>query len=218
MSAVKPLEYTQSQLTQMKREDLEAYALSEFNIAGHLHKNKSTLILAVMEAQGNTPEGGLTERQEEFCQLFATDREFFGNGTQSYIEAYDVSLGSPGAYDAARSSAADLLMNPNILSRISEIMEVVTFNDVAMDRQLAFWATQKAHPMAAVQAIKEYNRVKKRVDDKGALVGLALTQNNFSVSITEERGQKISQQVTDYVLEITKAPQTGSNAADAPAV
>jgi hypothetical protein len=35
----------------------------------------------------------LNPKQELFCELYATDREFFGNGVQSSIEAYDVSVG-----------------------------------------------------------------------------------------------------------------------------
>ena len=30
----------------------------------------------------------LSPQQERFCNLFASDQEFFGNGVQSYIEAY----------------------------------------------------------------------------------------------------------------------------------
>ena len=38
----------------------------------------------------------LTPQQELFCQLYAGDREFFGNGVQSYIEAYKVDTTKKG--------------------------------------------------------------------------------------------------------------------------
>jgi hypothetical protein len=31
----------------------------------------------------------LNPKQEQFCQLYASDREFFGNGVESYIEVYE---------------------------------------------------------------------------------------------------------------------------------
>jgi phage terminase small subunit len=107
----------------------------------------------------------LTPKQEKFCQLYASDREFFGNGTQSYIEAYDVNMSRPGAYKSAMASASRLLSNVKILQRIDELMEI-TLNDAHVDKQLGFWITQKASPQASVAAIKEYNALKQRVVKK----------------------------------------------------
>lgn len=38
----------------------------------------------------------LTPKQLLFCRLYASDREFFGNGVQSYIEAYHINPTAPG--------------------------------------------------------------------------------------------------------------------------
>lgn len=119
-------------------------------------KSKSSAKVKVMR---------LTPRQEKFCQLYASDREFFGNGTQSYIEAYDVNLSRPGAYKSAQAAASRLLSNVIILERIDELMEVV-LNDAHVDKQMGFWITQKASPQASVSAIKEYNQLKGRIVKK----------------------------------------------------
>lgn len=105
----------------------------------------------------------LTLKQERFCQLYATDVEFFGNGTQSYIEAYNI---PPSGYNSARAEAAKSLSKPSILARITEIMEVTELNDAAVDKHLAFWISQKSNPQAAVTAIKEYNSLKQRITKK----------------------------------------------------
>lgn len=108
----------------------------------------------------------LSLKQEKFCELYASDREFFGNGTQSYIEAYDLDLSKPNAYNVARAAAARLLANVSILRRIDELLELDQFNDAHVDKQLAYWATQKASPQAAVAAIREYNALKARITRK----------------------------------------------------
>ena len=202
--AVKPKEYTQTELSAMTRDALEEIALG-LNIPGHLMKNKTSIEQAILAEQGNAPEGQLNAKQLLFCELYATDREFFGNGTQAYIEAYDVNMSRPGAYASAQASASRLLSNVMVLDHITKIMEVSDLNDAAVDKHMAFWIAQKASPMAALAAIKEYNKLRKRTED--AKMPSTLIQNNYSISIHDDRGKEISAKVTDYIMEITKAPQ-----------
>lgn len=108
----------------------------------------------------------LNPKQELFCKLFATDREFFGNGTQAYIEAYDPPRKSKNWYVAARNSASDLLTKPYILDRINELLEEGGLNDVHVDKQLAFLITQNADMKTKISAIKEYNKLKSRILEK----------------------------------------------------
>lgn len=113
-------------------------------------------------------------KRELFCQLYATNREFFGNGTQAYIEAYDIDITSrKGAYAAARASASDLLTNANILKRIDELLELGPLNDQNVDRQLGFLIEQNADYSNKMAAIREYNALKTRVTKKieGKLTG-----------------------------------------------
>lgn len=111
----------------------------------------------------------LNAKQEMFCQLYASDREFFANGTQSYIEAYGINTSKPNAYNAARSSASDLLSNPNILRRINEILEGGNLNDTFVDKQLEFIITQNADFSSKIAAIREYNKIKTRIVDKSEI-------------------------------------------------
>lgn len=108
-------------------------------------------------------EDELTPQQELFCQLYASDREFFGNGTQAYIEAYDV---KPTGYNAASASASRLLSNAKITKRINEIFEAGGLNDAFVDKQLEFMITQFSDYKSKISAIKEYNALKQRITQK----------------------------------------------------
>lgn len=103
----------------------------------------------------------LTEQQELFCEFYATDREFFGNGVKSYMQAY------PDAdYNSARTNASVLLTNTNILARINELLEDMALNDEFVDKQIAMLITQNADWGAKMSAIKEYNALKSRITKK----------------------------------------------------
>ncbi|MDO4759635.1 MAG: terminase small subunit [Candidatus Saccharibacteria bacterium] len=105
----------------------------------------------------------LTLRQERFCVLYASSKEFFCNGVQSYIEAYNVDLKSGRSYLAARVEASRLLTNPNIQRRIDEIFESRGLNDQFVDKQLEKLVTQDVDFKAKLGAIKEYNAIKSRI-------------------------------------------------------
>lgn len=108
----------------------------------------------------------LTPKQELFCKIYATDREFFGNGTQSYIQAYNPNRTSKNWYRAAQSSASDLLSNPMIFNRINELLEEGGFNNVAVDKQISFLIHQQADLSVKIAAIREYNKLKSRIENK----------------------------------------------------
>lgn len=48
-------------------------------------KDLKEKVLAKMEEK-------LSPKEEKFCQLYVSDVEFYGNGTQSYIEAFNVEI------------------------------------------------------------------------------------------------------------------------------
>lgn len=108
----------------------------------------------------------LTPQQELFCQLYAGDREFFGNGVQSYIEAYGVDTSKPGWYTTARAGAYENLTKPHILERIDEIFEAHGLNDQFVDKQLEKLIVQDADFNAKMKAIAEYNKLKARITEK----------------------------------------------------
>ena len=113
----------------------------------------------------------LTPQQALFCELYASDREFFGNGVQSYIEAYDVDTSKPGWYATAKSGASENLTKPYILERIEEIFEAHGLNDQFVDKQLEKLICQDADFKTKLGAIQEYNKMKGRIINRQQIDG-----------------------------------------------
>lgn len=119
--------------------------------------------------------GKLSPAEDKFCKNFASSIEFFGNGTQSYIDAFNVEIirgtnkknvpkGKKGmTIEAVRTAAKDLLMKPHILTRIEEVQEETGFNDASADKTLSFLMTQRADLRVALGAAAEYNKLKARI-------------------------------------------------------
>lgn len=108
----------------------------------------------------------LTPQQELFCQLYASDKEFFGNGVQSYAEAYGLDLNKAKDYSTAKSGASENLTKPYILERINEIFEAHGLNDTFVDKQLEKLIVQDADFNAKMKAIQEYNKLRARITEK----------------------------------------------------
>lgn len=111
----------------------------------------------------------LNAKQEHFCKCYATSREFFGNGVESYIEAYGSDRNDPKWYNTARANASRLLTNANIYTRITELLDATGFNDVTMDKHLLFVASQFDDLPSKVRAIAEYNKLKQRIVTKAEI-------------------------------------------------
>lgn len=108
----------------------------------------------------------LNPKQELFCQFYATEKEFFGNGVQSYIEAYNPDTSKSNWYKTACASASQLLSNINVCERINELLEDGGLNDTFVDKQLLLLITQNADYSNKLGAMKEYNKLKQRITDK----------------------------------------------------
>lgn len=124
--------------------------------------------------------GELTAKQEIFCRNFTTSKEFFGNGVQSYIDAYNIDISKPGAYDVAKSGAAENLSKPYIIERINQLLDLAGFNDENVDKQLNFLINQNLDYKSKIAAIKEYNALKKRVATK-----LELPEGGININIIQ---------------------------------
>lgn len=131
---------------------------------------------------GKKVSNEMTAQQMQFCNLFVT-KEFFGNGTEAYIEAYGIDLSRKGAYEGARASASRLLTNANILKYLDKLLDNEGLNDTFVDKQLLFILTQNADFGAKIQAIKEYNKLRQRITDKIELKGEV---KNFIIELTDE--------------------------------
>jgi len=111
-------------------------------------------------------EETLNPRQERFCQLYATDKEFFGNGVETYLEVYDVDTTKPNWYKTACAASSRLLSNVKVCDRINELLEEGGMNDVFIDKQLKFLITQHSDFTNKLGAIREYNKLKQRIITK----------------------------------------------------
>ena len=108
-----------------------------------------------------TKKKGLTAKQEKFCQMFAKDRDCFGNGTQSYLKVFSTKK-KPITYKSARTRAYLLLTKVDITDRIRELIDLY-ISDEVVDKELGAVIQQWGEIPSKVAAIREYNRVKGRI-------------------------------------------------------
>lgn len=104
----------------------------------------------------------LTVRQRKFCELYALDIRFMGNGVQAYLEVYDVNTEKPGWYKTACACASRLLSNAKVFNHVNSLLEANGLNEAFVDKQLLFLLSQQDDKSAKMAAIKEFNRLKKR--------------------------------------------------------
>lgn len=135
------------------------------NITEDLARPKFNAALKELQKIQDTDKT-LNAKQEFFCELYASDKEFFGNGVEAYMEAYDLHSGDPKDYNTARTNASRLLTNANILKRIDELLHLGPLNTSFVDKQLAFVITQNADLGSKVSAIREYNKLEQRITEK----------------------------------------------------
>lgn len=109
-------------------------------------------------------------KHRRFCELYALDMEYMGNGTRAYAAAFDVDLDDPEvykkSYSACKSKATQLVTKGYILDYINELLDELVLNDRAVDQQLACVIYQHTDLKAKVSAIKEYNQLKARIKDE----------------------------------------------------
>jgi hypothetical protein len=112
-------------------------------------------------------ENKLNAQQELFCQCYVSwDKELFGNGVQSYIEAYEPDTTAKNWYKTACASASRLLSNDKVIARINELLEEWGLNDQFVDGQLLFLIQQHSDFGSKMRAIGEYNKLKQRITQK----------------------------------------------------
>lgn len=108
----------------------------------------------------------LNEKQEMFCQLYTSSKEFFGNGVQAYLEVYDIDQSKPNWYKTACANASRLLSNEKVCLRINEMLESNGLSNEFVDKQTLFLITQHADFGNKLGAIREYNKLKGRITEK----------------------------------------------------
>jgi hypothetical protein len=113
---------------------------------------------------------GLSPKQELFCNYYATDTNFFGNGLKSYAKAYNLDLNKKGDVNIAKSNAYRFLTKDYILRRIDVLLDQEGLNDQRVDKELLFLISQSANLNVKLGAIKEYNSLRKRIIEKKEVV------------------------------------------------
>lgn len=114
----------------------------------------------------------LQPKIEMFCNYYAgIGQETFGNGTTSYMQAYN----KPGRrystnYESSRAAAAKLLANPSVLKRVDEILKSYNNNET-VDKERAWIIVQRENPIAKIMAIKSYDDLVGRITKKIKLSG-----------------------------------------------
>ena len=108
----------------------------------------------------------LNPKQERFCKLYASNKEFYGNGVESYAEAYGLNIKNPKTYKVAQVSASHQLSKVIICNRINELLEEQGLNDQFVDKQLMLLISQHEDKNVKLGGIKEYNKLKRRITEK----------------------------------------------------
>lgn len=138
------------------------------------------------EQPTETKDKKLNPKQELFCQLYASETEFFGNGVQAYIEAYEPDTSQKNWYKAACASASRLLSNVKVCERINQLLESQGLNDQNVDKQLLFLINQHADFKSKAAAIKEYNKLKARITDRLDVTTLGGKLSPYNALTAEE--------------------------------
>lgn len=139
-------------------------------------------------------EKGLNLQQERFCQVYTSnDKELFGNGALSYLEVYGeehiAKYKKQMTYAVAVVNASRLLTKAKIIERINELLETGGFNDENVDKQHLFLLNQHADLKTKLGAIREYNVLRKRIDNTVRLV----------VTPSAEEKEKVDSVLRDYL-------------------
>ena len=101
----------------------------------------------------------LTAKQEKFCQIYARNKDCFGNGVQSFYKAFPK---NKIKYNSVKTEAYRMLTNPLLVERIRELIDIYISDEVA-DKELGTVILQYANLPSKVAAIREYNKVKGRL-------------------------------------------------------
>lgn len=114
----------------------------------------------------------LNPNEQLFCQLYFGAGDYFGNATWSYIVAHeydlpllprsDLSPKQKKQYNVARNAASRTLSKAYIVKEGDRILKSF-FNEINMDKELAWTATQRKDLPSKVMAMREFNQLKARV-------------------------------------------------------
>jgi hypothetical protein len=129
----------------------------------------------------------LNEKQEAFCQLYISDKEFFGNWVQAYIEVYKPDESKPNWYKSACASSSRLLSNAKVSKRLSELLQKEWLNEWYIEKQLLFLITQFSDFSTKLSAIKHFDNLNARLEKakQKALNNKEITTDVLTIKLPE---------------------------------
>ena len=111
-------------------------------------------------------EHGLNIKQDRFCELYVDiDREMFGNGFQSYVEAYDPDTSKPNWAKTVLACSSRLLTNAKVIARINGLLEKGGFTDENVSKQHLFLLNQHTDLKTKMKAIDSYYKLKGKNEE-----------------------------------------------------
>lgn len=125
-------------------------------------------------------EVSLTLKMENFCYYYlfggyiknSRGKEIYfklGNATMSYCKAYQLDCDDENKYNIASVEGKSNLRKPSIRERMKQMLNDEGLNDEVVDARLLDIIKNSSAQHANV-AIKEYNTLKKRIDNSANVV------------------------------------------------
>lgn len=109
----------------------------------------------------------LTFKQALFCELFCFDQWCFCNATVAYMKAYGM---KESQRKSAQVNGAKLLSNTIIRKYVNSLIDE-HFDNKNFDRRLTSLAFQNKNLVVSLGAVQEYNKLKKRIEEKDINLG-----------------------------------------------
>lgn len=109
-------------------------------------------------------EFGLNPKQVSFV-IHYISMDSFGHGVDAYCAAYGLNKNVQANYHTANANSNKLLKDMRVMNYLNAIMESLYLNDAYVDQQLSYVLTQNADLSAKMSAVKEYNKLKNRIDN-----------------------------------------------------
>lgn len=129
----------------------------------------------------------LSPQRKRFVDNYVS-QDYLGKGTASYAEAFGYDTTNKKQMISAKSAASRLLGDPAVYKAINEKLTLDGFNDHNVDKQLLHLIEQHADKQSKLGAIREYNKLKKRVE--GVADPLLENGINLNIKIIGDEGDQ----------------------------
>ena len=135
-------------------------------------------------------------RHRAFIQAYTTiGLSTFGNGTRAYLVAF------PDVQEStANVKACQLMKRDYIKQAVASALDCQGFNDITVDGELLSVIKQDKELAPKVQAIKEYNKLRERVREKGSTINIGFSLGSLFEAAKNQQNVKEQREVIDINL------------------